>query len=51
MAVERQYLSDLERICHEEWDKESKSRCAKLVEMCPRGLVVVMAANWASKKY
>ncbi len=45
MAVHRRFLSnltELERICREEWDKLPKSRCAKLLETYPRRLKVLI---------
>ena len=44
-------LTELERICEEEWGKLSKSRCAKLVETYPRIFKIVIAAKGASTKY
>lgn len=41
-------LMELERTCHEEWDKLPKSSCAELIEMYPRRLVALIAANGAS---
>jgi transposase len=41
IAVQRRSLSDLtelERICREEWEKLPKYRCAKLVASYPRRL-------------
>ena len=44
-------LTELERICREEWEKLPKYRCAKLVVSYPRRLQAVIAAKGASKKY
>jgi hypothetical protein len=44
-------LTDLERICREEWEKLHKYRCAKLVESYPRRLEAVVAVKGASTKY
>ena len=44
-------LSELERICREEWEKHPKYRCAKLVASYPRRLEAVIFANGASAKY
>ena len=41
-------LTDLERICREEWEKLHKYRCAKLVES---RLEAIIAAKGASTKY
>ena len=43
-------LTELERICREEWEKLPKYRCAKLVASYPRRLEAVIAANGASTK-
>ena len=43
-------LTELERICREEWEKLSKYRCAKLVSSYPRRLKVVIAAKGTSTK-
>ena len=54
MAVHRRSpsnLTELERICREEWQKIPKSRCAKLVASYPRRLKAVIAAKGASTKY
>ena len=51
IAVQRRSpsnLTELERICREEWEKLSKYRCAKLVESYPRRLNAVIAAQGAS---
>ena len=44
-------LTELERICIEEWEKLPKYRCAKLVASYPRRLEAVIAAKGASTKY
>uniref|UniRef100_A0A8C8C490 Tc1-like transposase DDE domain-containing protein n=1 Tax=Oncorhynchus tshawytscha TaxID=74940 RepID=A0A8C8C490_ONCTS len=44
-------LSELEKICREEWEKLPKYRCAKLVASYPRRLEAVIAAKGASTKY
>ena len=44
-------LTELERICREEWEKLPKYRCAKLVASNPRRLEAVIAAKGASTKY
>jgi hypothetical protein len=44
-------LTQLERICREEWEKLPKYRCAKLVASYPRRLEGVIAAKCASTKY
>ena len=54
MAVHRwspSNLTELERICRDEWQKIPKSRCAKLVASYPRRLEAVIAAKGASTKY
>uniref|UniRef100_A0AAZ3PA41 Tc1-like transposase DDE domain-containing protein n=1 Tax=Oncorhynchus tshawytscha TaxID=74940 RepID=A0AAZ3PA41_ONCTS len=54
IAVQRSYpsnLTELERICSEEWEKLPKYRCAKLVASYPRRLKAVIAAKDASTKY
>jgi hypothetical protein len=43
-------LTELERMCREEWEKLPKYRCAKLVASYPR-LDDVVAAKGASTKY
>uniref|UniRef100_A0AAZ3R8Z3 Uncharacterized protein n=1 Tax=Oncorhynchus tshawytscha TaxID=74940 RepID=A0AAZ3R8Z3_ONCTS len=43
-------LTELERICREEWKKVPKYRCAKLVASYPRRLQAVIAAKGASTK-
>ena len=45
------YLTELERICREEWEKLFKYSCAKLVASYPRRLKAVIAAKGASTKY
>ena len=48
MAVQRRSpsnLTELERICREEWKKLPKYRCAKLVASYPRRLEAVIAAK------
>ena len=44
-------LTELERICREEWEKLPKYRCAKLVGSYPRKLDAVIAAKGSSTKY
>ena len=44
-------LTDLERICREEWEKLPKYRCTKLVASYPRRPKAVIAARGASTKY
>jgi hypothetical protein len=44
-------LTELEKICREEWEKLSKYKCAKLVVSYPRRLGAVIAAKGASTKY
>jgi transposase len=44
-------LTELERICREEWEKHPKYRCAKLVASYPIRLEAVIAAKGASAKY
>jgi hypothetical protein len=44
-------LTELERICREEWEKLHNYRCAKLVASYPRRLEAVIAAKGASTKY
>ena len=54
IAVQRRSpsnLTDLERICREEWEKLPKYRCVKLVASYPRILEAVIAAKVASTKY
>ena len=38
-------LTELEQICKEEWEKFSKSRCAKLMQTYPRRLKAVIMAK------
>jgi transposase len=54
IAVQRRSpsnLTELERICREEWDKLPKYRCAKLVALRPIRLEAVIAAKGSSTKY
>jgi hypothetical protein len=44
-------LTELERICREEWETLPKYRCAKLVASYTRRLDSVIAAKGASIKY
>jgi NAD(P)H-hydrate repair Nnr-like enzyme with NAD(P)H-hydrate dehydratase domain len=44
-------LTELERICREEWEKLPKYRCAKLVASYSRRLEAVIVAKGASTKY
>ena len=44
-------LTELERICREEWEELPKYMCAKLVASYPRRLEAVSAAKGASPKY
>ena len=44
-------LTELERICREEWEKLPKYRCAKLVASYPKRLDAVIATKGASTKY
>ncbi|KAG2462042.1 TC1A transposase, partial [Polypterus senegalus] len=44
-------LTELERICKEEWQRIPKSRCEKLVASLPRRLMAVLAQKGASTKY
>ena len=44
-------LTELERICREEWEKLPKYRCAKVLASYPRRLEPVIAAKGASTKY
>jgi hypothetical protein len=44
-------LTELERICREEWEKLPKYRCAKYVASYPRRLRAVITAKGASTKY
>ena len=54
IAVQRRStsnLTELERICREEWEKLPKYRCTKLVVSYPRGVDALIAAKGASTKY
>ena len=44
-------LTELERICREEWEKLPKYRGAKLVASYPRILEAVITVKCASTKY
>jgi transposase len=44
-------LTELERICREEWKKFPKYRCAKLVASYPRSLKAVIATKGALTMY
>ena len=44
-------LTELERICRDEWEKLPKYRCAKLVASYPIRLKAVIAAKVASTAY
>jgi hypothetical protein len=44
-------MTELERICREQWEKLPKYRCAKLAVSYPRRVNPVIAANGASTKY
>ena len=44
-------MTELERICREEWEKLFKYRCAKLVVSYPRRFEAVIADKGASTKY
>jgi hypothetical protein len=44
-------LTELERICREDWEKLPKYRCAKLVASHPRSLNDVIPSKGASTKY
>jgi hypothetical protein len=44
-------LTELERICREEWEKLPKYRCVKIIASYPRRLEAVIAAKGASTKY
>jgi transposase len=44
-------LTELERICREEWEKLPKYMCAKLLVSYPRKLEAVIAAKGTSTKY
>ncbi len=54
MAVHQRLLSnltELERICKEEWQRIPKSRCEKLVASFPKRLMAVLNQKGASTKY
>lgn len=54
MAVHQRSLSnltELERICKEEWQSIPKSRCEKLVAWFPRRPMAVLAQKCASTQY
>ena len=44
-------LTELEKICREEWEKHPKYKCAKLIASYPRRLESIIAAKGASTKY
>jgi transposase len=44
-------LTELERLCREEWEKLPKYRCAKFVASYPSKFEAVIAAKGASRKY
>ena len=44
-------LTELEKICREEWENLPKYRCVKLVASYPRRLKAVITAKGASTKY
>ena len=44
-------LTELERICREEWEKLPKYRCEKLAASYPRIIKAVIADKGASTKY
>ncbi len=44
-------LTELERICKEEWQRIPKSRCEKLVASFPKRLMAVFNQKGASTKY
>ena len=44
-------LTELERICREEWEKLPKYSCAKLVALYPRRLKAIFSAKGASTRY
>jgi hypothetical protein len=48
---QRSNLTELERICREEWENLLKYMCAKLVTSYPRSLEAEIAAKGASSKY
>ena len=53
IAVQRRSpsnLTELERICREEWEKLLYYRCAKLIASYPRRLEAVIAAKRCFKK-
>ena len=54
VAVQRRSpsnMTELERICREEWEKLPKYRCAKLVASYTRSLKVIIATKSALTKY
>jgi hypothetical protein len=44
-------MTEVKRICREEWEKLPKYRCVKLVASYPRRLEAVITAKGASTKY
>ncbi len=44
-------LTELERICKEEWQRIPKSRCEKRVASFPKRLMAVLNQKGASTKY
>ena len=50
-TVKTSNLTELERICREEWEKLPKYRCAKLVVSYQRRLKAVITVKGASTKY
>uniref|UniRef100_A0A9J8B873 Tc1-like transposase DDE domain-containing protein n=1 Tax=Cyprinus carpio carpio TaxID=630221 RepID=A0A9J8B873_CYPCA len=44
-------LTELEKICKEEWQRIPKSRCEKLVASFPKRLMAVLYQKGASTKY
>jgi transposase len=44
-------LTEIERICREEWEKLPKYRCTKLVASYPRQLKAVITTKGASSNY
>ncbi len=44
-------LTELERICKEEWQRIPKSRCEKLVASFPERLMAILNQKGASTKY
>ena len=50
IAVQRSNLTELEKICREEWEKLPQYRCAKLVASIPRKLKAVIIDKDASTK-